>query len=165
MRTRFDDHNCAVAQALDVLGDWWTLLIVREAFTGTRRFADFEQNLGISKNILTQRLDHLVEHGVLIRVQAGVHGSRYEYQLTPMGKDLIVVLTALREWGDRWIYGEGKEPVLVFDRRTGRKLPRLAVRDEDGTPVRARDLEMRLGPGATVQTCQRFVRAMMRAKG
>jgi DNA-binding HxlR family transcriptional regulator len=165
MRTRFDDHNCAVARALDVLGDWWTLLIVREAFTGTRRFADFEQNLGISKNILTQRLDHLVEHGVLMRVQAGVHGSRYEYRLTPMGKDLIVVLTALREWGDRWIYGEGKEPVLVVDRRTGRKLPRLSIRDEDGTQLQTRDLQMRPGPGATSETRARFVRAFMRAKG
>jgi DNA-binding HxlR family transcriptional regulator len=156
MRTRFDHHNCALARALNVLGDWWTLLIVREAFIGFRRFADFEQNLGISKNILTQRLDHLVEHGVLVRVQVGLHGSRYEYELTDMGKDLTVVLTALREWGDRWIFGEGNEPVLVLDRRTGRRPPRVALRGDDGAPLRTRDLELRPGPGASRRTLARF---------
>src|SRR4051812_49308790 len=99
MRTSLEDHNCSIAQALEVLGDGWTLLIVREAFLGTQRFADFEANLGISKNVLTQRLTHLVEHGVLARVDAGEHGTRYEYVLTKMGKDLVTVMTALRQWG------------------------------------------------------------------
>src|SRR5262245_65723404 len=97
MRRRFQRENCSVARALEVLGDWWTLLVVREAFLGTRRFADFEEGLGISKNVLAQRLAHLVEHGVLARVDAGVHGTRYEYELTPMGKDLVTVMTALRQ--------------------------------------------------------------------
>jgi DNA-binding HxlR family transcriptional regulator len=158
VRTRFADENCAVARALDVLGDWWTLLLVREAFVGTRRFADFESNLGISKNILTQRLDHLVEHGVMARVDAGVHGTRYEYELTPMGKDLVMVMTALRQWGDRWIFGEGAEPLEVIDRRTGRPLPRQVIRGEDGAPVRGRDLELRPGPGASAATRARFLR-------
>src|SRR5690349_8212710 len=113
MRRRFHDENCSVAQALEVLGDWWTLLIIRDAFLGIRRFADFELHLGISKNVLTKRLGHLVEHGVLERVDAGTHGERYEYVLTSKGKDLITLLTALRQWGDRWIYGEGNEPVRV----------------------------------------------------
>jgi DNA-binding HxlR family transcriptional regulator len=149
MRRRFTDMNCSIAQALEVLGDWWTLLIIRESMLGTRRFADFEANLEISKNILTQRLSHLVEHGVLEAVDAGVHGTRYEYALTPKGKDLTTVLTALREWGDRWVLGEGKEPVLVIDRRTGRRVPRLRVRGEDGAVLGGKDLEVRLGPGAT----------------
>lgn len=158
MRTRFEDENCAVARALEVLGDWWTLLIVREAFIGTRRFADFEANLGISKNVLARRLEHLVEHGVLARVDAGVHGTRYEYELTPMGKGLVTVVTALREWGDRWLFGKGKEPLLVIDRRTGRPIPRLCLRGEDGEPVRGRDLELVPGPGASASTRARFDR-------
>lgn len=149
MRRRFKDQNCAVAQALEVLGDWWTLLVVREAFLGARRFADFEANLDISKNVLTQRLDHLVEHGVFERVDVGQHGTRYEYVLTPMGKDLATVMTALRQWGDRWIFGPGREPVLVHDRRTGRPIPRLQIRGEDGQPLKARDLEILPGPGAS----------------
>ncbi len=156
MRTRFHDQNCSIAQALEVLGDWWTLLVVREAFLGTRRFADFEATLGISKNILTARLDHLVDHGVLERVDAGVHGTRYEYALTPMGKDLATVMTALRQWGDRWIFGEGNEPVLLVDRRTGAPVPRLRIADAAGRPVPPRELELRPGPGATRATARRF---------
>jgi DNA-binding HxlR family transcriptional regulator len=152
MRKRFHDQNCSVAQALEVLGDWWTLLIVREAFMGTRRFADFRRNLPIAKNILSQRLSHLVEHGVLERVEVGRHGSRHEYALTRKGKDLATVLTALRQWGDRWIYGEGNEPLLVLDRRTGQPIPRLRILGEDGKPLRSADMEMRPGPGATAET-------------
>lgn len=165
VRRRFDDENCAVAQALEILGDWWTLLVVREAFFGTRRFADFEATLGISKNVLTQRLDHLVAHGVLERVDAGVHGIRYEYVLSPMGKDLAAVLTALRQWGDRWIYGEGREPMLAVDRRTGRPIPPLRIRGEDGTPLRTGDVELRPGPGATRATRARFAAASREQHG
>jgi DNA-binding HxlR family transcriptional regulator len=159
VRTRFGSENCSVARALEVLGDWWTLLVVREAFIGTRRFADFEQHLAISKNVLAQRLAHLVEHGVLARVDAGVHGTRYEYELTPMGKDLVTVVTALRQWGDRWILGEGNEPLLVVDRRTGRPIPRQVLRGEDGAPLRGRDLELTPGPGASRRTRARFAEA------
>ncbi len=154
MRTRFGHEPCSIARALEVLGDWWTLLVVRDAFLGTRRFADFEARLGISKNILARRLEHLVTHGVLARVDAGVHGTRYEYELTPKGKDLVMVMTALRQWGDRWIFGEGQEPLLVLDRRTGRAIPRQIVRGEDGEPLRGRDLEIRLGPGATAASAR-----------
>jgi DNA-binding HxlR family transcriptional regulator len=156
MRRRFQHENCAVARSLEILGDWWTLLVVREAFLGTRRFADFEQHLGISKNILTQRLAHLTKHGVLERVDAGVHGTRYEYVLTRMGKDLVTVLTALRQWGDRWVFGEGNEPLVVADRRTGRPIPRLRILDENGQPLGSRDMEVRLGPGASKKTLARL---------
>jgi DNA-binding HxlR family transcriptional regulator len=155
-RRRFHDENCAIAQALEILGDWWTMLVIREAFLGARRFVEFEANLGISKNVLTQRLTHLVEHGVLERVDAGQHGTRYEYVLTPKGKDLSTVLTALRQWGDRWVFGPGREPLLVVDRRTGRPIPHLRVMGEDGQPIASRDLEVRPGPGASKTTLQRF---------
>jgi DNA-binding HxlR family transcriptional regulator len=158
MRRRFGGENCSVARALEVLGDWWTLLVVREAFVGTRRFADFEANLGISKNILSNRLGRLVRSSVLERVDAGMHGTRYEYQLTAMGKDLFAVVTALRQWGDRWIFGAGNEPLLVIDRRTGRPIPKLRVIGEDGRPLGAADMELAPGPGASSGTRRRFER-------
>jgi DNA-binding HxlR family transcriptional regulator len=147
MRRRFHDQFCSVAQALEILGDWWTLLIIRDAFLGVRRFADFEQRLQISKNILSKRLAHLIEHGVLERVEVGRHGPRQEYVLTAKGRDLFTVITALRQWGDRWIYGEGAEPIRVVDRRTGRSIPRVRVLDEDGKLLRGADIEIRLGAG------------------
>jgi DNA-binding HxlR family transcriptional regulator len=153
MRDHFEGENCSVARALEVLGDGWALLVIREAFFGTRRFADFEANLAISKNVLTQRLAHLVERGVLERV------TRYEYVLTPMGKDLATVLTTLRQWGDRWITGAGNEPLLVYDRRTQRPIPRVRIRGEDGEALGAREIELRPGPGATPETLARFARA------
>ena len=158
MRHRFDKENCSVARTLEIVGDWWTLLVVREAFIGTRRFADFEANLDISKNILAKRLDHLVDHGVLSRVDAGVHGHRYEYELTPKGKDLVTILTALRQWGDRWVFGEGREPLLVVDVRTGRPIPRVRLVGEDGKPLRAADITVQPGPGAARATRARYLR-------
>jgi DNA-binding HxlR family transcriptional regulator len=155
-RTRFAAMNCSLAQALEVLGDWWTLLIVREAFLGTRRFVDFQRELGVARNVLSERLQRLVQNGVLEKVEAGEFGSRQEYQLTPMGKDLYAVITALRQWADKWVYGPGKEPLLVIDRRSGRPLPRLRVLGSDGKAVRARDLELRPGPGADAGTRARF---------
>jgi DNA-binding HxlR family transcriptional regulator len=159
MRRRFDEENCSVAQALEVLGDWWTLLVVREAFFGVRRFSDFQTNLGISKNVLARRLAHLVERKVLQQVDVGEHGTHYEYVLTPMGKDLVAVVTALRQWADRWIVGIGQEPILVCDRRTGRPIPALRIRGEDGDVLRASDIEVRPGPGANKATLARFRRA------
>lgn len=156
MRRRFQRENCSVARALEILGDWWTLLVVREAFLGTRRFADFEAALAISKNILTRRLAHLTQHGVLARVDVGVHGTHFEYELTAMGKDLATVMTALRQWGDRWVFGEGGEPLLVVDRRTGQPIPRVRILDAAGEPLRSRDLEMRAGPGAAKRTLARL---------
>ena len=161
MRRRFTHQNCSIAQSLEVLGDWWTLLLIREAFLGTRRFAEFASALGISKNILTRRLRHLVDHGVMERVDAGVHGRRYEYVLTPMGKDLATMLTALRQWGDRWIFGRGHEPLVIQDRRTGRAIPPVRIRGEDGEPIAGDQLEIRPGPGASRKTrarCERLAR-------
>ena len=163
MRRRFDEMNCSIAQALEVLGDWWTLLIIREAFLGTRRFADFEANLGISKSVLARRLRQLIDHEVLEAIDAGQFGRRLEYRLTARGKDLVTVITALRQWGDRWIHGEGREPLLVLDRRTGRPLPRLRIVDEAGAPVAAGDMVVAPGPGADQETKDRFARARLRS--
>ena len=155
-RTSFDDANCAIAQSLDLLGDAWTLLIVRNAFFGMRRFADFERDLGISKNVLSQRLQRLVDHEVLERVDMGEHGERFEYTLTDKGEDLLPVLTTLREWGDRWVFGPGNEPLIVRERKTGRRIPRTAPRAADGKRLSRRDLRTEAGPGADARTRATF---------
>ncbi len=119
--------NCGIAQALEALGDWWTLLIVRDAFFGARRFGDFEANLGIAKNILSDRLQRLVEHGIFAKLPVGDSEQRFEYRLSPKGEALLPVLTALRDWSDEWIFGEGNEPVVIKDRRSNQPIPRLKV--------------------------------------
>jgi len=156
MRHRFNQENCSIVRTLDVIGDWWTLLIVREAMLGTRRFADFAAELPIARNILTRRLGHLVRRGVLARVNAGTHGRRYEYELTPKGKDLATVMTALRQWGDRWVFGEGCEPLLVLDRRTVLPIPPVRILDESGAPISGRELDIVPGPGAKKRTISRY---------
>ena len=158
-RKRFDDMNCGVAQALEALGDWWTLLIVRDAFFGARRFGEFERSLGIAKNILSARLQRLVEHGIFERVDVGSSGERFEYHLTKKGEALLTVLTALREWSDEWVYGRGNEPLILRDRRTGRRIPKLRVTDPDGRVLTRRDLHAEPGPGASPETIQRFQKA------
>lgn len=157
-RTRLDEMNCGIAQALEVVGDWWTLLIVRNAFFGMRRFKNFQQDLGIAKNVLADRLAHLVEHEILEKVDIGKGGARYEYRLTAKGEALLPVLTSLREWSDEWIYGTGNEPIIVRDRRTRRRTPKLRVRAADGRALSRRDLWTEPGPGATAETRARFRR-------
>ena len=153
-RKRFADMNCGIAQALEALGDWWTLLIVRDAFFGVRRFGDFEASLGIAKNILSDRLQRLVDHQILARVDIGEAGQRFEYRLTEKGEALLPVLTALRDWSDDWVFGPGNEPVIVKDRLTGRRIARLRVTDADGRALTRRDLRTESGPGASADTLQ-----------
>ena len=150
--------NCGIGQALDVLGDWWTLLIVRDAFFGVRRFGDFERSLGIAKNILSARLHHLVDRGIFELVDVGSEGRRFEYRLSEKGEALLPILTALRDWSDDWIFGRGKEPVIVRDRRTRRRIPKLRVTDADGRPLSRRDLRTLPGPGASSETIRRLRR-------
>ena len=153
-RKRFRGMNCGIAQALEAIGDWWTLLIVRDAFFGARRFGDFEGSLGIARNILSSRLQHLVDHGVFERVDVGSEGRRFEYRLTEKGEALLPVLTALREWSDEWVFGRGNEPVIVRERASGRRVPRMRVTDADGNPLTRRDLRTVPGPGATKETAR-----------
>jgi DNA-binding HxlR family transcriptional regulator len=154
-RTRFGDMNCGIGQALEVFGDWWTLLIIRDAFFGVRRFADFERSLGIAKNILSARLQHLVDHEIFEKVDVGAEGQRFEYRLTEKGEALLPVLTALREWSDEWVFGRGNEPVVMLD-RAGKRVPKLKLTSAEGKPLTRRDLRARPGPGATQETLRRF---------
>ena len=146
-RTRFDQMNCGVAQALEQLGDWWTLLIVRDALLGATRFQQFESNLGIAKNVLTDRLAKLVEHGVFEKERLDEPGQRYAYTLTRKGRDLWIPITALRLWGDRWVFGEDRAPAVFRERSTGREVAGLVAVDADGNALDASELELAPGPG------------------
>ena len=117
-RVSFEEMNCSVAQCLEVVGEWWSLLILRDCFMGVRRFDDFQRRLGISRNILNQRLTSLVDHGVLDRVPYQERPTRHEYRLTDKGRDLWAVVTAMREWGDRWAAPDGA-PVEIVHRSAG----------------------------------------------
>jgi DNA-binding HxlR family transcriptional regulator len=112
-RKSFAGMPCSVAQCLEVVGEWWSMLIVRDIFRGATRFDELRKSLGISRNILNQRLQHLVEHGVLERVRYSEHPPRYEYRLTGKGRDLWPVLTAMRQWGDQHAAPDGAPLQMV----------------------------------------------------
>ncbi|HTN33191.1 MAG TPA: helix-turn-helix domain-containing protein [Marinobacter sp.] len=146
-RKRFDDSNCSVARALNEVGDWWSLLIILHAMYGTRRFVDFERQLGIAKNILGDRLTRLVDNRVLRKVDVGEHGSRFEYRLTEKGQDLFPVVIALRQWGDKWNPVSDESQLDLRDRATGRAVQPVTVQDADGNPLTIRDVFVPDEPG------------------
>jgi DNA-binding HxlR family transcriptional regulator len=155
-RKTFARMNCSIARALELVGEWWTLLILREAFHGTRRFHDFQRNLGIARNILSARLKKLVARGILERSAAANGGRRLEYRLTDKGRAFFPVLMALMQWGDRFAAGPGGPPVRVVDRASGNEIARMRVMTPDGRPLKAVDVTMVPGPGAGAATKARF---------
>ena len=147
-KTSFADMNCSIAQSLEIVGEWWTLLIVRDAFLGIRRFDDYVERLGISRNVLANRLDTLVEAGVLERQPYDEARSRYDYVLTEKGRALWPVLVTLRQWGDEWITGPGNEPLLLEHRGRGHTTTAQLTCDVCREPLDARSVRAVDGPGA-----------------
>ena len=103
LKRDYEGQNCSIARALEIVGERWTLLIVRDVFLGLRRFDQFQESLGIARNVLTDRLNRLVEEGILERVRYSERPERYEYRLTPKGRDLNIALAGLRQWGDKYL--------------------------------------------------------------
>ena len=137
-RKCFEEDVCPVARSLEAVGDVWSVLIVREAFAGRRRFGEFEKALGVAKNILTVRLRKLVALGVLAQVPAD-GGARHEYVLTEKGRGLYLVLMALRQWGEDC---GGDAPTVLVDRRDGRPVRPLAFHAHDGRELGPDDMEL-----------------------
>jgi DNA-binding HxlR family transcriptional regulator len=137
-----------MSRTLAVIGDRWTLMILRDCFLGVRRFDAFQANLGISRTIVADRLDRLVEEGVLSRQAYQDRPLRHEYRLTPKGLDLHPAVMALVHWGDRYYAGEAGPPLLHRHRACGCDFHPLQVCSECGEPVEARAVEVRAGPGA-----------------
>ncbi|MEV4256454.1 helix-turn-helix domain-containing protein [Spirillospora sp. NPDC049652] len=134
-RTRLDGSACPVARSVDAIGDWWSLLIVRDAFDGSRRFGEFQRSLGVAKNILSARLRALVAAGILELVPASDGSAYQEYALTAKGRDLFPVVVALRQWGERHSFEPGEAHSELLDRE-GRPLAPIEIRDADGRPIR-----------------------------
>jgi DNA-binding HxlR family transcriptional regulator len=125
-----DEDKCPIARSLDVVGDWWTLLIIRDAFAGVRRFGDFQKHLDIAKNILSARLSNLVEHGIF-SVASKVDGGHGEYFLTAKGKALLPVLVTLSQWGEQFTERE-KESSKMLDAKNRQELRRVELISQDG---------------------------------
>lgn len=157
-RKTFAHMNCSIARALEQIGEWWTFLIVREALMGTRRFDKFQGHLGIARNILAARLKKLVARGILERVAAPEDARRVEYRLTDKGRALFPVLMALRQWGDRWVVGPERAPVIVVDRAHAQPIE-VRVVSRDGRPIGWLDARMIPGPGAQAALRARLRRA------
>lgn len=126
---------CPVARSLDLIGDRWSLLVVRDAFDGISRFGDFQRSLGAARNILADRLRRLVEAGVL-EMRPAAEGSAYqEYVLTAQGLALFPVVVALRQWGEGHLFAPGEPHSLLLQRQTGQPLPPMLPRGDNGQPL------------------------------
>ncbi|MGF0241298.1 winged helix-turn-helix transcriptional regulator [Rhodococcus sp. IEGM1300] len=140
-RTSMEGADCPVARSLDAIGDWWSLLIVRDAFDGIRRFGAFQRNLGMAKNILAARLRTLVTHGIFDLVPASDGSAYQEYVLTEKGKGLFPLIIGLRQWGETYFYEPGEAHSRVVDRAKGQPIQPLELRAADGRLLGPEDCE------------------------
>lgn len=144
LRNDYEGQKCSIARALEIVGERWTLLIIRDAFLGLRRFDQFQESLGIARNVLADRLARLVEEGILDRVRYNERPERYEYRLTSKGRDLGIALAGLRQWGDTYL---SEQPPRITQRKSD-KHPVIAAFVPKGAEVlRADEIESVPGPG------------------
>jgi DNA-binding HxlR family transcriptional regulator len=161
-RTSLRDAVCPIARSLDEIGDWWTLLIIRDAFHGARRFSEFQKGLGLAKNILAQRLRHLIESGIM-ELRPAADGSAYsEYHLTEKGRRLRLVLVALRQWGEDNLFAADEEMTIVVEKATGKPIGRLKLIALDGRALAPEDVTTIRRDASRARTPQR--RKLMTAK-
>jgi DNA-binding HxlR family transcriptional regulator len=144
----YEDQNCSIARALEVLGDRWTMLVIRDAFAGVRRFDDFQRDLGVARNVLSDRLGRLVEECVLERRPYQERPERFEYRLTEKGVDLWRSLISLMKWGDRYYAPPEGPPRVVRHRDCGGEVGANFVCERCGAQIEARDVRLEPGPGA-----------------
>jgi len=150
--------NCPLARVTEVIGEPWTLMVLREAFLGTRHFNAFERELGIARNVLSVRLKKLVDLDLLDRVRSESDKRVVKYRLTDASRDLLPVLVGLAQWSGKWLC-DGRSATRFVERETGREIPRIAVRGMDGRELEAREVAMAPGPDADPDLFARFERA------
>jgi DNA-binding HxlR family transcriptional regulator len=146
-RTSFEKAECPIARSLDAIGDWWSLLIIRDAFLGIRRFSEFQKNIGLAKNILTVRLRTLVDQGILKTAPASDGSAYQEYVLTAKGRGVFPVLVALRQWSEEFSAEPDGFATRLVDRNKGRPVRKLELRSGDGRLLGDGDTELRPNPG------------------
>jgi DNA-binding HxlR family transcriptional regulator len=141
-RTRFDDHVCPIARTTDLMGDWWTPIVMREFLAGPRRFDALQERLGVSRATLAQRLDRLVAEGMLERRQYNERPPRHEYLLTDKGLAFWDVLAVMWRFGEDWLFGEAGSSVALKERETGRVVKVAVVDESTGQKIDMRTLRM-----------------------
>ncbi|MFL5332257.1 MAG: winged helix-turn-helix transcriptional regulator [Geminicoccaceae bacterium] len=156
-RKSFSGMPCPIALGLERVGEWWNMLILRDAFAGITRFDDFQESLGIAPAMLARRLKALVESGLLERRRYNERPPRDEYVLTPRGADFAPVLIAMLAWGNRHFAPEG-ETLLIVDSRTGNAADPVLVDRASGRPLTSPGFTVAAGPAATATTHQRLAR-------
>src|SRR5882762_8645286 len=147
-RTSFEGDGCPVARSLDAIGDWWSMLIIRDALLGARRFGEFQRNLGLAKNILTVRLRTLVDRGILKMARASDGSAYQEYVLTPKGRGVFPILVALRQWSEQFDQRPDQIATMLVDRENGRPVRRLELYSQDGRRLSAADTALKPRPPA-----------------
>jgi DNA-binding HxlR family transcriptional regulator len=145
-RTSFAHDACPIARSLDALGDWWSMLIIREALLGARRFGELQKNLGLAKNILAVRLRSLVDRGILEAAPASDGSAFQEYVLTAKGRGVFPVLVALRQWSEQFDEHPEEIATILVDREKGRPVRRLELHSQDGRLLRAADTALKRRP-------------------
>ena len=131
-RTSLKDSTCPVARSMELIGDCWTMMIIRDAMLGARRFGEFQKSLGLAKNILAVRLKALVEDGIL-KLEPAADGSAYQdYVLTPKGQAVHPIMVALRQWGEDYAFKPGEPTTIMVDRKSGKQIKKLELHAADG---------------------------------
>ena len=149
-------NYCPIAAMLNIVGDRWVWLIVREAFYGATRFSEFERNIGIAKNLLSDRLSFLVDEGILDKQDIGENGTRYAYTLTDKGASLDTVMIAMFQWGNEHLYESGETPVDIRERASGQPIKKLEIKAESGRALTLSDLSILPGASASEATRKRL---------
>src|SRR3954449_2935764 len=142
-RTSLEKAECPIARSLDVFGDWWSLLIVRDAFLGIRRFSEFQKSIGLAKNILTVRLRALVDQGILKTAPASDGSAYQEYVLTPKGRGVFPVLVALRQWSEEFDARPEEIATILVDKEKGKPVRKLELYSQDGRLLSAGDIALK----------------------
>ncbi|MGW8389938.1 winged helix-turn-helix transcriptional regulator [Pseudoduganella sp. HUAS MS19] len=151
-KNSFVEMNCPIAQTLEQVGEWWTFVILRNAFCGMSRFQDFQRHLGISTSILARRLEKLVGNGILLRQPSAEDARIVHYRLTEKGRALAPVLAAMTLWGEQWAPHPDGARLTMVEKATGLPVAGVGIRAADGRELQPEQIETVAGPGADDKT-------------
>ena len=150
-RTSFAEMRCSLARGLELIGDWWSPLIIRDLFLGVCRFDELVEDLGLSRNLLASRLKRLVENGIVEKSAYRQSPPRYDYRLSPAGRDLVPAILALTAWGDRWARPKEGSPMLFVHATCGHRFSPLVACSACGAKIRAEAVEVIPGAGGAAK--------------
>jgi DNA-binding HxlR family transcriptional regulator len=156
-RTSFANMRCSLARGLELIGDWWSPLIIRDLFLGVTRFDELVEDLGISRNLLTRRLNALIDNGIVVRRAYQERPARYEYVLTEAGRDLVPAILALTAWGDRWAQPKEGSPILFVHETCGHQFRPQVACAVCGEEISAGTVTALPGPGGAAKPGTRVV--------